>query len=209
MRINQLTEAFIAGIKSLPNDVYLGLKRTAQDLNFSVSNKQIRQQHYNEDYRFFMAITNLIRNRQTLSQMASLIVDDLLNKLPEPMIKKIHGELVAGGVHFISRSVTQIAITTLISSNILRNMGLGIFSGLMVRTTVGFTFGGIATQGCIARSSAASRRLQQENMTLWLKLRYHNYDMLYFLFEEPVSKMNQIINNPLLSQEVMSALENR
>lgn len=166
IRINQLTEAFIDGIKSLPNDLYLGLRRTVQYLNFSSSNKQIRQQHYSEDYRFAIAITHLVRNRQTSSQMSYLIVNDLLNKLPEPIIKQIHGKLIAGGVQFATRSMIKITITSLIVSSILQRIEVGIFSRLLVRNTECFTFAGIARQGCIARANAASRRLQHDNFKL-------------------------------------------
>ncbi|MDK2633517.1 hypothetical protein QMZ93_09245 [Pantoea stewartii subsp. indologenes] len=51
-----------------------------------------------------------------------------------------------------------------------------------------------------------------ENPALWQKLRIHNYDMLYFLFEEPLKhliEMGKILRKePNRIEELLRAIEN-
>lgn len=72
--------------------------------------------------------------------------------------------------------------------------------------------GGIVTQGIIARACDASRRLSLENPKLWQALRTHNYDMLYFLFEEPLKnfiEMGKILRkDPSRTEDLLRANEN-
>ncbi|WP_242281365.1 hypothetical protein [Pantoea deleyi] len=55
-------------------------------------------------------------------------------------------------------------------------------------------------------------RLQLQNPPLWQKLRLNDYDMLYFMSEEPLQtfiKMGEALrNNPLAAEELINAIEN-
>lgn len=190
MRISQLADAVVQGLQSLPTDLYLGLDKTEQDLHFFTSNKQVRQQHPSQGCRFSFVINNLRRDRQALSQMAQIIIDDLLDKVSDPVIKQIYDKLISGETHFTSRSMMQHAITSSIGNNILKDSGAGIFTKILGRSTAGLTYDDIAIPACISRATAASRRLQHHNPELWVKLRKYDYDMLYFLYEEPIRKLS-------------------
>ncbi len=64
----------------------------------------------------------------------------------------------------------------------------------------------------LARAATASRRLRHENLELWSKLYLLDYDMLYFLFEEPLANFIELSEtlrkNPSKSEEVLRAIEN-
>lgn len=88
----------------------------------------------------------------------------------------------------------------------------GLVTRLALRGVTGVMLGGIVTQGVIARACDASRRLSMENPALWQKLRIHNYDMLYFLFEEPLKHLIEMGNilrkEPNRTEELLRAIEN-
>lgn len=87
-----------------------------------------------------------------------------------------------------------------------------LLTRLTLRGLTGVMLGGIVTQGVIARACEASRRLSFENHQLWQVLRIHDYDMLYFLFEEPLKhfiKMGEILrNDPGRTEDLIRAIEN-
>ncbi|WP_409529667.1 hypothetical protein [Superficieibacter sp.] len=64
----------------------------------------------------------------------------------------------------------------------------------------------------LERAATASRRLRYENPELWSKLYLLDYDMLYFLFEEPLANFIELSEtlrkNPSKSEEVLRAIEN-
>lgn len=83
---------------------------------------------------------------------------------------------------------------------------------LAMRGLTGVMLGGIVTQGIISRACDASRRLNLENPKLWQALRTHDYDMLYFLFEEPLKnfiEMGKILRkDPSRTEDLLRAIEN-
>ena len=85
-----------------------------------------------------------------------------------------------------------------------------VLSG-MVSVPMDLSGAGANPQGVISRACEASRRLQMQNPELWRKLRVNDYDMLYFMFEEPLqnfTKMGEMLRkNPSASREFINAIE--
>lgn len=72
--------------------------------------------------------------------------------------------------------------------------------------------GGIVLQGVLSRASAASRRLRHKNPELWTRLYILDFDMLYFLFEEPLANYIEpgetLRKNPSKTEQFLGAIEN-
>ena len=89
---------------------------------------------------------------------------------------------------------------------------LSFISRIALRGVTGALTGGIVAQGVISKACEASRRLQLQNPQLWQKLRLNDYDMLYFMFEEPLQnfiKMGEALRkNPSAAEEFINAIEN-
>lgn len=107
-----------------------------------------------------------------------------------------------------SRTTTQLSLSSYLGSKVVGGVMLSFMSRIALR---GLT-GGVIAQGVISRACEASRRLQMQNPKLWRKLRINDYDMLYFMFEEPLQnfiEMGEMLRkNPSASREFINAIEN-
>lgn len=211
MDVSLIANAVVKGVVSLPYDFYLGLERTFQDLNLSDGGYRIQRRNFNDDRRVLIAIRLLIRDRNTIIQVAKIIINDVLSHLPEPALKKIHDVLIASATTMSSRTTLQISISSYLSAKVLSGMMASFMTRLAIKGLTGVMFGGIITQGVIARACDASRRLSLENPRLWRILYIHNYDMLYFLLEEPLKyfiAMGEVLRkNPERAEELLHAIE--
>lgn len=212
MDVAQIAKAVGDGVISIPRDFYLGLERTFQDLNLSDGGYRTQRRNFNDDKRVFHAIEQLIKDRNTIAKVAKIIIDDVLNRLPDPVLKKVHEAVIGSATQFASRTALQVSISTFLGTKVMGGMITGLVTRLALRGVTGVMLGGIVTQGVIARACDASRRLSMENPALWQKLRIHNYDMLYFLFEEPLKhliEMGKILRKePNRIEELLRAIEN-
>lgn len=212
MDAKMTVQAIASGLISIPEDIYLGVERTLQDFGLSDGRSFTQRRNMDDDLRVMRALRNLIRDRNTIRKVAELIVNDVLDRLPQPTLQKIHDKLVGGGITFASRAALQIAISTYLGTKVLGGMLLPVMTKLAVRGTTGAMLGGIVTQGLISRACSTSRRLQHENPGLWRRLSVHDYDMLYFLFEEPlkpyIAAGRELRNNPQNTEKFISAIEN-
>ncbi|WP_199776386.1 hypothetical protein [Serratia sp. MYb239] len=212
MDAKMTAQAIASGLISIPMDIYLGIERTLQDLALADGRTAVQRRNMNDDLRVMRAVGKLFRDRNTIKKVAEIIINDVLDHLPQPVLQKIHDALVGGAITFTSRSALQIAISTYLGSKILAGMAVPIMTKLAVRGTTGIALGGIVTQGLISRACSASRRLQHENPSLWRKLSVHDFDMLYFLFEDPLKPYialgRELRTNPMNAEKIISAIEN-
>ncbi len=212
MDVSQIAKAVGAGIISLPMDFYLGIERTFQDLNLSDGGYKTQRRNLNDDKRVARAMGNLISDRNTIAAVAKIIIDDVLQKLPEPALRKIYDRLIGGSTALTSRTALQIAISAWLGTKVLQGMMTTIFTRFALRGLTGVMLGGVVTQGVISRACEASRRLSLEHPQLWQKLRTKDYDMLYFLFEEPLKhfvEMGKILRKePGRTEDLLRAIEN-
>lgn len=212
MDVSLIANAVVKGVVSLPTDFYLGLERTFQDLNLSDGGYRIQRRNFNDDRRLILAIRSLIRDRNTIVQVAKIIINNVLSHLPEPALKKIHDALITIATTVSSRTALQVSVSTYLGTKVLNGMMTTLVTRLAMRGLTGIMLGGIVTQGVIARACEASRRLSLENPQLWQELYIHNYDMLYFLFEGPLKnfiEMGEILRkHPGRAEELIRAIEN-
>lgn len=212
MDATMLARSIMSGIVSVPMDFYLGLERTFQDLNLSDGGRRIQSRNMQDDIRVGRAVSQVFRDRNEIVRIAKIIIDDSLKNLPEPALKKMYVKLTGGAASMTSRTTTQLALSSWLGSKVVGGMMLSFISRITLRGVTGVMTGGVVAQGVISRACEASRRLQLQNPPLWQKLRLNDYDMLYFMFEEPLQtfiKMGEALrNNPLAAEELINAIEN-
>lgn len=203
-----LASSVLSGVVSVPMDFYLGLERTFQDLNLSDGGKRIQSRNMHDDVRVGRAVYQAFRDRNKIAKIVNIIIDDSLQYLPEPALRKVYDKLIGNATSITSRTATQLTLSSYLGSKVISGVMLSFISRVALR---GLT-GGVIAQGVISRACEASRRLQMQNPELWRKLRVNDYDMLYFLFEEPLQnfiRMGEMLRkNPSASREFINAIEN-
>ncbi|MEB6335361.1 hypothetical protein [Serratia rhizosphaerae] len=120
--------------------------------------------------------------------------------------------MVGGATTLGSRFTLQLAISSYLGSKVVSGAMMGAAAKLFTRLGTGAMFGGVVLQGLISRACSASRRLQMSNPKLWQLLAINDYDMLYFLFEEPLKPITELSEtlrkNPAKSEQLLREIEN-
>nr|WP_207308272.1 hypothetical protein [Pantoea allii] len=211
MDAKMLASSVLSGVVSVPMDFYLGLERTFQDLNLSDGGRRIQSRNMNDDVRVGRAVYQAFRDRNKIAKIVNIIIDDSLQYLPDPALRKVYDKLIGNATSMTSRTTTQLTLSSYLGSKIVSGVMLSLISRLAFRGLTGGLTGGVIAQGVISRACEASRRLQRQNPELWRKLRINDYDMLYFMFEEPLQnfiKMGEMLRkNPSASREFINAIE--
>lgn len=194
-------------------DFYLGIERTFQDLSLSDGGRSIQRRNFGDDERMYRALNKLFRNRTVLGQVAEMIIKDSLSYLPDPALKKITDKLIGTATSLGSRQSMQLAITGYLGSKVVSGMMMAsTITKLSLRLWTGSLVGGVVLQGVLSRAAAASRRLRHENPELWSRLYILDFNMLYFLFEEPLANYIELgetlRKNPSKTEQFLSAIEN-
>jgi hypothetical protein len=211
MDAKMLASSVLSGVVSVPMDFYLGLERTFQDLNLSDGGRRIQSRNMHDDVRVGRAVYQTFRDRNKIAKIVNIIIDDSLQYLPEPALRKVYDKLIGNATSMTSRTATQLTLSSYLGSKVISGVMLSFISRVALRGLTGGLTGGVIAQGVISRACEASRRLQMQNPELWRKLRV-NDDMLYFLFEEPLQnfiRMGEMLRkNPSASREFINAIEN-
>jgi len=180
--------SILEGIASLPNDIYLGIERTLQDLALLSGDQKLQQRNINDDKRMFRALEKIHDNRNYLVTMARLIIKNSLSYLPDTLLKEIAGRFFVTSVSLLSRQVILLVLSEKIAHSLLKGIVTGALTRLTVRLGVGSLTGGILIQGLLSRAAESSRHLKVKHPKLWMELYNLELDMLYFLFDKPISR---------------------
>lgn len=212
MNATMLARSIVSGVASVPMDFYLGLERTFQDLNLSDGGRRIQSRNMHDDIRIGRVVYQAFKDRNEIAKIVKIIIDDSLQYLPEPVLRKVYDTLIGGATSMTSRTATQLSLSSYLGSKVVSGVMLSFISRVALRGLTGGLTGGVIVQGMISRACEASRRLQLQNPELLRKLRINDYDMLYFMFEEPLQnfiKMGEMLRkNPSASREFIHAIEN-
>lgn len=212
MNATMLARSIVSGVASVPMDFYPGLERTFQDLNLSDGGRRTQSRNMHDDIRIGRVVYQAFKDRNEIAKIVEIIIDDSLRYLPEPVLRKVYDTLIGGATSMTSRTATQLSLSSYLGSKVVSGVMLSFISRVALRGLTGGLTGGVIVQGMISRACEASRRLQLQNPELLRKLRINDYDMLYFMFEEPLQnfiKMGEMLRkNPSASREFIYAIEN-
>lgn len=212
MNATMLARSIVSGVASVPMDFFSGLERTFQDLNLSDGGRRTQSRNMHDDIRIGRVVYQAFKDRNEIAKIVKIIIDDSLQYLPEPVLRKVYDTLIGGATSMTSRTATQLSLSSYLGSKVVSGVMLSFISRVALRGLTGGLTGGVIAQGVISRACEASRRLQMQNPELWRKLRLNDYDMLYFMFGEPLQnfiKMGEMLRkNPSASREFIHAIEN-
>ncbi|WP_241640301.1 hypothetical protein [Rosenbergiella epipactidis] len=200
-----LINSILEGIASLPNDIYLGIERTLQDLAILSSDQKLQQRNIDDDKRMIRALEKIHDNRNYLITMARLIIKNSLSYLPDNLVKEIAGRCIVTSASLLSRQAILLVLSEQIAHSLLKGIVTGALTRLTVRLGVGSLTGGILIQGLLSRAAESSRNLKVKHPKLWVELYNLELDMLYFLFDKPIYHYGFL--NKLLSVNYLSEYE--
>jgi len=94
MDATMLASSVLSGVVSVPMDFYLGLERTFQDLDLSDGGRRIQSRNMHDDVRVGRAVYQAFRDRNKIAKIVNIIIDDSLQYLPEPALRKVYDKLI-------------------------------------------------------------------------------------------------------------------
>ncbi|WP_010251604.1 hypothetical protein [Pantoea agglomerans] len=163
MDATMLASSVLSGVVSVPMDFYLGLERTFQDLNLSDGGRGIQSRNMHDDVRVGRAVYQAFRDRNKIAKIVNIIIDDSLQYLPEPALRKVYDKLIGNATSMTSRTATQLTLSSYLGSKVISGVMLSFISRVPLRGLTGGLTGGVIAQGVISRACEASRRLQIQN----------------------------------------------
>ncbi|CAI0709399.1 Uncharacterised protein [Serratia entomophila] len=188
MRVYDLAKSVYDGVITIPADVYFGLERSFEDLNLTAGGILYQNRNRAEDDRFLKGLTQVAKKPNVLFDMIKFIVNDVLEKLPEPAVKKILEGVTLSGSTYISKTQAQAIVSYAIASRVIKGTSLSSFVSRFARINTIALISAVMVQGTIARAARSSRNLLNENPKLYYELKKRNWDMLYFLAESSLDK---------------------
>ncbi len=194
MYINDLAKAAVDGVISIPMDLAYGARRTFEDI---AGGKAVRAENHAERERAVnsirMAIAYGSSQAGPISKMVKIILTEFYDLLPDSTIEEIAKKAGVGASFMTSRMSTQVALTTLVSQKIAREIAVKAIASRALKFGVGVAASALLIQGLLERASEASKRLQQEHPKIYSIFRSHNLDMAYILIEDSVAPILKAI----------------
>lgn len=163
MDATMLARSIVSGVVSVPMDFCLGLERTFQDLDLSDGGRRIQLRNMHDDIRVGRAVYTAFKNKNEIAKIVKIIIDDSLQYLPEPVLRKIYDKLIGSATSMTSRTATQLTLSSYLGSKVVSGVMLSFMSRVALRGLTGGLTGGVIAQGVISRACEASRRLQMQN----------------------------------------------
>ena len=97
--------------------------------------------------------TRLSGTENKIAKIVNIIIDDSLQYLPEPALRKVYDKLIGNATSITSRTATQLTLSSYLGSKVISGVMLSFISRVALR---GLT-GGVIAQGVISRACEASR----------------------------------------------------
>ncbi|BEO77140.1 MULTISPECIES: hypothetical protein [Serratia] len=188
MRAYDLAKSVFDGVVTIPADFYFGLERSFEDLNLTAGGFLYQSRNRAEDDRLLKGLAQIVKKPNVLFDMVRFIVDDVLSKLPEPVVKKVFEGVTLSGSTYISKTQAQAIVSFAIANRVIRGASVSSFVTKFARLNTIALLSTVMVQGTIARAARSSRKLLNENPKLYYELKKRNWDMLYFLVESSLEK---------------------
>ncbi|GME38030.1 MULTISPECIES: hypothetical protein [unclassified Pantoea] len=133
MDATMLASSVLSGVVSVPMDFYLGLERTFQDLNLSDGGRRIQSRNMHDDVRVGRAVYQAFRDRNKIAKIVNIIIDDSLQYLPEPALRKVYDKLTGNATSMTSRTTTQLTLSSYLGSKVVSGVMLSFISRVTLR----------------------------------------------------------------------------
>ncbi len=194
MYINDLAKAAVEGVISIPMDLAYGARRTYEDIAGGIA---VQAENHAERERAIHAIRMAIdygsSNAGPISKMLKIVLTEFYDLLPDSTIEKIAKKAGVGASFMVSRVSTQVALTTLVSQKLAREITIKVVARRALKFGIGVAASALLIQGLIERASEASKQLQRTHPKIYSLFRSNNLDMAYILIEDSISPILKAI----------------
>jgi hypothetical protein len=190
MKLKFIADDLWDGIKSLPSDLFDGMKRTGEGLEFWNKEQEIKIGGQND--RAYNVLCEIIKYGlkypSPIFRAIKIILSHFYESLSKEDIKKaieaaaIKGIKVSGKLA-VSYSLS-VAIARIIEQKVIGSIVYKKMLGYIARMELNL----LAMQGILYKAGQASDKLKCQFPKIWLELSAQNLDMIYFLIEEPMQK---------------------
>ena len=182
MKLVDVGGAVLEGVAQIPFDVYLGGKRTLEDVG--AFGPDVRRENAEERRRIAALISETIKDRKTLVRLSEIVIFDFLEALPESTQARIEQRMSETGVALTANMGVQVSLSAFIGRKLVERIVARAVAKRVAKFGVGIAISAVLIQGMIARASQGSDRLNTLNSDLFNKLQTENLDMVYFLVED-------------------------
>lgn len=194
MYLLELGKAAIEGVISIPVDLAYGARRSYEDI---VGSSRVKQENRAERDRAFQVIKMAINlgsdESGPIAKMVKLVLTEFYDLLSDSAIESIAKKAGIGASFMGGRVSTQLALTTLLSQKLTKEIAVRVTVKRVIKFGVGVAASVLLLQGFIEKASEASKRLHTLSPKLYTKFREKNLDMAYILIEDSMSPILEAI----------------
>jgi hypothetical protein len=143
-----------------------------------------------EDKRFLKALVVLVKHNDTIREMLEIYINYMFENLSDQRIRNITLTLSKTGAGFTTATLTKFTISYAIASLAASSLSMqvSISSALTKWSTRGVAVAGV--YGYVQEASQAVERLRHTNPRYYKDLYGRDLEMLYFLIEPVINKVN-------------------
>lgn len=194
MYLLELGKAAIEGVISIPVDLAYGARRSYEDI---AGSSRVKQENRAERDRAFQVIKMAINlgsdESGPIAKMVKLVLTEFYDLLSDSAIESIAKKAGIGASFMGGRVSTQLALTTLLSQKLTKEIAVRVTVKRVIKFGVGVAASVLLLQGFIEKASEASKRLHTLSPKLYTKFREKNLDMAYILIEDSMSPILEAI----------------
>lgn len=193
----ELFEAVVSGVVSIPTTLGLGVRRTYEDV---AGSSRVKAENSAERDRMGSLLLRAVKFASSdsgpLTRMLKTILTEYYHLLPDDVLRDMatkaakSGAPAAAGLgvaHQGSRMATQAALTVAISKLLAMSIGRKTAIRRMTSFGVGAAVNGLMLQGMFEEASQAAKRLRRYHPTIHSKLRAQGLEMAFFLVEKAMA----------------------
>lgn len=157
-----------------------------------------------EDVRFAKAIVKLVKQSDTIRKMLEIYINYMFDNLSDQRIRNITLILSKVSATFTSATLTKLSLSYSISAAASSSLGLrvAIESALTTWATRGVFVAGV--YGYVQVASQAAERLLHKHSRYYRDLYNQDLEMLYFLIEPIINKVDVYNQFAKSDQEIAS-----
>ncbi|MBV4366315.1 hypothetical protein [Erwinia phyllosphaerae] len=168
--------------------------------------KDVCEKQKIEDIRFAKALIKIIKNLNSnvINEMVTIFVDQMVRGLSDERIRNITRILARNGSSITTSTLTKLSFSYTIASAV--SSGFDMRAAIDSATTV-WTGRAVLTAnlyGYVQKAANAAERLKKRNLIYYSALYQEELEMLYFLIEPLINRVDNFGRSFLTDQEIAS-----
>lgn len=195
MYVQDVAWAAFDGFISIPQNIGAGIGRTFEDVGFQGNEARLKNIAENKRaYNVIRKAVNFARSDSgPVAQAVKIILTEFYDEMPDHVITEAAKSAGVASTYMTTRIATQFALVNIISKKLTSQIATKVIARSLTRVGVGFTVSALIVQGVLENASASSQRLRRQHPQIYSKLREKDLDMIYFMIEEPMSDIMELL----------------